>query len=81
LPALARFSRPEPGRSGALNEAGCPGSNRPFGALSADFLKALTRIEEALALDRGDLRGQILLSKSHLHETLGEPEASSAAPL
>jgi tetratricopeptide (TPR) repeat protein len=39
----------------------------------------LQLIEEALALDRGELRGQILLSKAFLHETLGEAEASTAA--
>jgi tetratricopeptide (TPR) repeat protein len=43
------------------------------------FPEALTRIGEALALDSGELRGQILLSKSAIYQILGDPEGSAAA--
>jgi tetratricopeptide (TPR) repeat protein len=43
------------------------------------FPEALKRIEEALALDIGELRGQILLSKSAIFQILGDPEGSAAA--
>lgn len=38
---------------------------------------ALKRIDEALAADRGDLRGRLLLQKAQILDRLGELEASS----
>jgi transcriptional regulator with XRE-family HTH domain len=42
------------------------------------FPEALKRIDEALALDRGELRAQILVTKTGILETLGDPEGSTA---
>jgi tetratricopeptide (TPR) repeat protein len=42
---------------------------------------ALKRISEALELDNGELKGKILLTKAYIHNTLDEPEASTAAIL
>jgi transcriptional regulator with XRE-family HTH domain len=42
------------------------------------FPEALTRIDEALALDQGELRAQILMTKARILETLGDPETSTA---
>jgi hypothetical protein len=39
----------------------------------------LKRIEEALAVDRGELRAQILITKSGILEILGDAEGSTAA--
>jgi tetratricopeptide (TPR) repeat protein len=41
------------------------------------FPEALKRIDEALALDRGELRAQILVTKSGILELLGNPEGST----
>jgi tetratricopeptide (TPR) repeat protein len=73
------FKAGAPADPGLLNDAWLPWIESSLRRAQRRFPEALNRIEEALALDRGELRGQILLSKSHLHETLGEPEASSAA--
>lgn len=43
------------------------------------FSEALKRIDEALALEHGDLRAQMLLSKSAIFHALGEPKGSAAA--
>jgi tetratricopeptide (TPR) repeat protein len=44
------------------------------------FSEALKRIDEALALDRrGELKGEILLSKSAILEILGDSEGSAEA--
>ncbi|HEV7784756.1 MAG TPA: helix-turn-helix transcriptional regulator [Thermoanaerobaculia bacterium] len=64
---------------GFLNETWLPWIESSLRRAQRRFSEALERIEEALALDDGELRGQILLSKARLHETLGEPEASTAA--
>ncbi|HSS76747.1 MAG TPA: helix-turn-helix domain-containing protein [Thermoanaerobaculia bacterium] len=66
---------------GFLNETWLPWIESALRRAQRRFSEALERIEEALALDRGELRGQILLSKARLHETLGDPEASTAALL
>ncbi|HKV11853.1 MAG TPA: helix-turn-helix transcriptional regulator [Thermoanaerobaculia bacterium] len=42
------------------------------------FPEALVRIDEALALDRGELRAQILITKSGILEALGNAEGSTA---
>ena len=41
----------------------------------------MKRIDEALALDKGELKGKILLTKANIHDALDEPEASTAALL
>jgi tetratricopeptide (TPR) repeat protein len=45
------------------------------------FPEALKRISEALVLDTGELKAEILLTKARIHETLGDPESSTAALL
>jgi transcriptional regulator with XRE-family HTH domain len=75
------FEAGAPGDPGFLNEAWLPALESSLRRDQRRFPQALRRIEEALALDRGELRAQILLNKSRLHETLGEPEASIAALL
>jgi tetratricopeptide (TPR) repeat protein len=79
--SLARllFKAGAPGDSGLLSEAWLPALESSLRRDQRRFPEAQKLIEEALALDRGDLRGKILLSKSFLHETLGEPEASFSA--
>jgi transcriptional regulator with XRE-family HTH domain len=64
---------------GFLNETWLPWIESALRRDQRRFHEALERIEEALALDGGELRGQILLSKSGIHDALGEPEASTAA--
>jgi len=64
-----------------LNEAWLPGLEAALRRDQRRFQEALKRIDEALALDSGELRGQILLTKAQIHETLGDPETSTAALL
>lgn len=45
------------------------------------FAEALPKIDAALGLDRGELRGRILLSKSNLRAALGDAEGSTAVLL
>ncbi len=81
LRALKLWEAGAPGDSGFLNPAWLPWIEAALRRDQRRFPEALKRIEEALALDRGELRGQILLSKARIHETLGNPEASTAALL
>jgi len=68
------------GDSGLLNEAWLPGLEASLRRSQRRFPEALKRIEEALALDqKGELKGEILLTKARIHETLGDPVASAAA--
>jgi transcriptional regulator with XRE-family HTH domain/tetratricopeptide (TPR) repeat protein len=71
----------EPGDPGLLNEAWLPWIEAVLRRGQRRFPEALKRIAEALALDPGELKGEILLSKARIHETLGDPEASMAALL
>jgi transcriptional regulator with XRE-family HTH domain len=71
----------EPGDPGLLNRAWLPWIEAVLRRDQRRFLEALKRIAEALALDPGELKGEILLSKARIHETLGDPEASTAALL
>jgi transcriptional regulator with XRE-family HTH domain len=73
------FEAGAPGDPGYLNEAWLPALESSLRRAQRRFPEALKRIDEALALDRGELRAQILLNKSRLHETLGDPESSMAA--
>lgn len=71
----------EPGDPGLLNEALLPWVEAALHRAERDFPLALKRVAEALELDNGELRGKILLTKAHIHHTLDEPEASTAAIL
>ncbi len=68
-----------PGDPGFLNAAWLPGLEATLHRDQRRFPEALKRIDEALALDPGELRGQILLSKSAIYQILGDPEGSAAA--
>jgi len=70
-----------PGNPGLLSEAWLPWIEANLRRAQRRFAEALQKIDEALALDQGELRGQILLSKARLLETMGDPEASTAALL
>jgi len=65
------------GDPGLLEEVWLPGLDAALRKAQRRFPEALKRIEEALALDRGELRAQILLSKARILETLGDPEGST----
>ena len=64
---------------GLLNAAVLPWIEAAVRRAERRFPEALKRIDDALALDPGELRGKILLSKSSIHDALGEPDASTAA--
>jgi tetratricopeptide (TPR) repeat protein len=68
-----------PGDPLLLNPAWLPGFEANLMRDQRRFAEALPKIDEALALDQGELRGQILLSKSALLHVLGDPEGSTAA--
>lgn len=69
----------EPGDPGLLNAAWLPVLDASLRRDQRRFREALKRIEEALALDPGELRGKILLAKANIHDALGDPGASTAA--
>ena len=69
----------DPGR--LLNPAWPAGLEASLLRAERRFDEALRKIDEALGLDRGELRGQILLSKSIIFKCLGDPEASTAVLL
>lgn len=71
----------EPGDPGLLEKAWLPGLEAALRRAQRRFPEALERINEALALDRGELRAQILMTKSGILEALGDPEGSTAALL
>ncbi len=66
---------------GLLNEAWPPWIEACLMRAQRRFEDALQTIDEALALDRGELRGQILLSKARIYQTLGDPVSSTAVLL
>src|SRR6185369_8609085 len=68
-----------PGDPGLLNEAWLPWFEANLRRDQRRFPEAVKRIEEALALDRGELRGKILLSKANLLAARGDAEGSTAA--
>jgi tetratricopeptide (TPR) repeat protein len=70
-----------PGDPGLLNKALLPWVEAAFYRAERDFPLALKRIDEALELDNGELKGKILLTKAYIHHTLDEPEASTEAIL
>jgi tetratricopeptide (TPR) repeat protein len=71
----------EPGDPGLLNEALLPWVEAALYRDEREFSLAVKRINEALELDNGELRGKILLTKGYIHHTMDEPEASTAAIL
>lgn len=84
--ALRQWDEGEPGDPGLLNPAIVPWIEAVCRREQRRFRVALKRINEALELDCGELRGKILLSKSMIHKALGDFEASmealsEAAPL
>jgi tetratricopeptide (TPR) repeat protein len=64
---------------GLLNAAVLPWIEAAVRRAERRFPEALKRIEEALALEQGELRGKILLSKSSIFQVLADPEGSAAA--
>lgn len=70
-----------PGDPGLLNPAWLPWIEAVLRRHQRRLPEALKRIAEALELDSGMLKGEILLSKARIHETLGDPEASTASLL
>jgi transcriptional regulator with XRE-family HTH domain len=66
------------GDRGFLNPSWLPGLDAALRKAQRRFPEALTRIDEALALDQGELRAQILMTKARILETLGDPEGSTA---
>lgn len=80
--ALARglklWENGEPGDPGLLNAAIVPWIEAACRRAQRRFKEALKRIDEALELDRGELRGRILISKSGIFDALGDPESSTA---
>ena len=68
-----------PGDPGFLNPAWLPGLEAALRRDQRRFPQALKRIDEALLLDTGEIRGEILLSKSAILHILGDPDGSAAA--
>jgi transcriptional regulator with XRE-family HTH domain len=66
---------------GLLPEAWLPWIEASLHRDQRRFTDALEKTEAALSLDRGELRGQILLSKSALLHVHGDAEGSTAALL
>jgi tetratricopeptide (TPR) repeat protein len=66
------------GDRGLLNAAWLPWIEAILRRDQRHFPLALQKIEEALALDRGELRGKILVSKSNLLAILGDAKGSTA---
>lgn len=71
----------ESGDPGLLNPAVPPWIEAAIRRAQRRFPEALKRIDEALALDTGELRAKMLLSKSSIYQILGEPKGSTAALL
>ncbi len=67
-----------PEGEGILEAARLPWIDAGLRKAQRRFPEALKRIEEALALDDGELRAQILLTKARILEILGDPERSTA---
>ncbi len=77
--ALKLWQEGEPGNPGLLNEAIPLWIEAVLQKDLRHFQEALKRIDEALAIEHGELRGKILLSKSSIFQNLGDPEGSSVA--
>jgi tetratricopeptide (TPR) repeat protein len=79
--ARQRWEDGAPGDPGLLNPALLPWVEAALLRAERKLPAALERVGEALALDHGELRGKILVTKANIHHVLGEPEASTAALL
>lgn len=71
----------KPGDPGLLNPAVLPWIEAALHRAERNFPLALKRIDEALALAKGELKGKILLTKASIHYAMDEPNASIAAVL
>ncbi len=71
----------EAGDPGLLDEALLPWVEAALYRDERELPEALKKIAEALALDNGELRGKIFLTKASVHHFLDEPEAATAANL
>ncbi|HSS78788.1 MAG TPA: helix-turn-helix domain-containing protein [Thermoanaerobaculia bacterium] len=68
------------GEPGFLSAAWLPWIEASLRRSQRRFSTALKQIDEALAHDQeGELRGEILLTKARIHQTLGDPVAAVAA--
>lgn len=76
--ARSLWEEGEPGDPGLLNPAVPPWIEAAVRRAQRRFQEALKRIDEALALDTGELRAKMLLSKSAILEILGNSAASAA---
>jgi tetratricopeptide (TPR) repeat protein len=65
------------GDQGLLNEAVVLALEANQHQYQRRFPLALRRIEEALAIDTGEIRGKLLFTKARILETLGDSEAST----
>jgi transcriptional regulator with XRE-family HTH domain len=84
--ALQLWEEGASGDPGLLNPAVVPWIEAACRRAQRRFKEALKRVDEALELDRGELRGKILLTKSGIFKALGDAEGSTsvlmeAAPL
>ncbi|HEY0558116.1 MAG TPA: hypothetical protein VGG20_27950 [Thermoanaerobaculia bacterium] len=77
--ALRSLEAAAPEGRGPLNRGWLPWFEAALRRDQRRFSEALKRVDEALALDTGELRGQILLSKSAIFQILGDPESSATA--
>jgi len=73
------WKRGASGDPGLLNEAVPFWIEAALRRAERRFPEALKRIDEALALEEGELRAQMLLTKSSIFQALGDPAASEAA--
>lgn len=71
----------ETGDPGLLEKAWLPWIEAALCMDQRRFSDGLKRIDEALALDRGDLKPKILMTKSGILQALGDPKGSTAALL
>jgi hypothetical protein len=71
----------EAGDPGLLDEALLPWVEAALYRDARELPEALKKINEARALDNGELRGKILLTRASIYHALDEPEASTAAIL
>lgn len=77
--ALKLWEDGAPGDPGLLNPAVLPWIEAALRRAQRKFPQAVKKIDEALELDSGELRAKILLTKSKIHEALGETAASAEA--